>query len=42
VPGSPTILINNIISLNDTSKCMCNWAGVITIEYAGQPQVFIP
>src|SRR3974377_1986909 len=29
VPGSPTVLIGNQPALNDTSKCMCNWAGVV-------------
>lgn len=35
-PGSPTVLLANQPALNNTSMCMCNWAGVITISYAGQ------
>jgi hypothetical protein len=29
--GSPTVLIGNEPVLNNTSKCMCMWAGVISI-----------
>jgi hypothetical protein len=35
-PGSPTVILANQPALNDTSTCMCMWAGVITITYAGQ------
>ena len=31
VVGSPTVLIGNEIALNNTSKCMCMWAGVISV-----------
>ena len=31
VPGSPTCLLGKAPALNSTSKCMCAWAGVITI-----------
>jgi hypothetical protein len=36
VPGSPMVLIKGQPALNETSKCMCNWAGVITITNPGQ------
>jgi hypothetical protein len=42
VPGSPTVLIGNQPALNDTSKCMCNWAGVISITNPGQTTLDIP
>jgi hypothetical protein len=42
VPGSPTVLIANIPALNNTSKLMCAWLGVIEIVYPGQTTVFIP
>ncbi|MBR8828186.1 MAG: DUF4280 domain-containing protein [Gomphosphaeria aponina SAG 52.96 = DSM 107014] len=42
IPGSPTVTINNFLALNDTSKCMCTWGGVITITYPGQTLVSIP
>ncbi|MDB6067523.1 MAG: hypothetical protein JWR26_3731 [Pedosphaera sp.] len=35
-PGSLTVKIGNMPALNSTSKCMCNWAGVIQITFAGQ------
>jgi hypothetical protein len=41
-PGSPTVLIGNIPALNATSKCMCNWAGVIQITSPGQMQTQVP
>jgi hypothetical protein len=42
VPGCPTVLINNFPALNDSSKCMCMWGGVISIAFAGQAQTMIP
>ena len=41
-PGSPKILINNSPALNNTSKCMCAWLGIITILDPGQNPVQIP
>ena len=35
-PGSPTVMIGNMPALNSTSKCMCAYAGVISITFAGQ------
>lgn len=35
-PGSPTVMIGKFPALNSTSKCMCNWGGVISITFAGQ------
>jgi hypothetical protein len=42
VPGSPTVLIANQPALNNTSQCMCNWAGVVTVVQPGQMQTQIP
>jgi hypothetical protein len=42
VPGCPTVLINNMPALNDSSKCMCSWGGVISISYPGQATVQVP
>ncbi len=39
VPGSPTVMIANMPALNDGSKLMCNWAGVIEISMPGQMTV---
>jgi hypothetical protein len=42
VPGSPTVLIGSMPALNQTSKLMCLWAGVIQITYTGQTSVQVP
>ena len=42
VPGSPTVLIDGAPALNNTSKCMCNWAGVINVVQPGQMQTQVP
>jgi hypothetical protein len=41
-PGSPTVPIANMPALNNTSTCMCTWAGVITISQPGQTQTQVP
>ena len=41
-PGSPTVLLGNFPALNNTSTCMCTWAGVISITFAGQATVMEP
>jgi hypothetical protein len=41
-PGSPTVMVANMPALNDASKCMCAWAGVISITYAGQATTMVP
>jgi hypothetical protein len=42
VPGSPTVLLGNMPALNNSSKLMCMWGGVIGINMAGQATVSIP
>ncbi|HSK38195.1 MAG TPA: DUF4280 domain-containing protein [Arenibaculum sp.] len=42
VPGAPTVLLANMPTLNDSSKCMCAWAGVISITMPGQFTVQVP
>ena len=42
VPGSPTVLLGNMPALNNTSTCMCAWAGVISITFPGQVTVMEP
>ena len=42
VPGSPTVLLANQPSLNDTSKLMCMWGGVISVTFPGQVTHMIP
>ena len=41
-PGSPTVILSNMPALNDTSKLMCTWAGVISITVPGQFTEQIP
>lgn len=40
-PGVPNILIANKPTLNDSSKAMCNWGGVISITMPGQFGVMV-
>lgn len=42
VPGSPTVLLGSMPALNDSSKLMCMWGGVIEINAPGQTTVSIP
>lgn len=42
VVGSPTVLIGNMPALNNTSKLMCAWGGVIQIVNPGQTSTMVP
>ncbi len=41
-PGSPTVLISNIPALNNTSKAMCAYGGVISVVSPGQMNISVP
>lgn len=41
-PGAPTVLIGNMPSLQNSSKLMCMWGGVIQILVPGQFTVMVP
>lgn len=41
-PGSPTVLVGNLPALNNTSKLMCSWGGVIQITMPGQVLTMVP
>lgn len=41
MPGSPTVLIGNMPALNNSSKLMCIWGGVISINVPGQFTVMV-
>jgi hypothetical protein len=36
IPGSPTQLLGKMPTLNNSSKLMCMWGGVIEINMPGQ------
>jgi hypothetical protein len=42
VLGAPTVLLNEIPMLDETSKCMCDWGGTVSIVDPGQIQTLIP
>lgn len=42
MPGSTTVLISNMPALNNTSKCMCSWGGVIEINMPGEVTIQVP
>jgi len=42
VPGAPTVLIGNMPALNQMSKLMCMWGGVISVVSPGQFRVQVP
>ena len=37
-PGSPTVMLGNMPTLNNTCTLNCMWGGVITISQPGQTQ----
>jgi len=42
IPGAPTVLVGNMPALNNSSKLMCAWGGVISINVPGQFTVMVP
>ena len=42
MPGAPTVLIANMPALDNVSKCMCNWGGVIGFANPGTVKTLIP
>ena len=41
-PGAPTVLLGNMPTLDNTSKLMCTWAGVISFVTPGEVTVMVP
>lgn len=41
-PGAPTVLLDNQPSLDNVSKCMCNWGGVVSILDPATVRTMIP
>ena len=42
VVGAPTVMIGSMPALNNSSKLMCNWGGVIQITVPGQFTTQVP
>ncbi|MGH9484714.1 MAG: DUF4280 domain-containing protein [Terriglobales bacterium] len=42
VPGAPTVMIANMPALDNNSKLMCMWGGVIQIVSPGQTKMMVP
>lgn len=42
VPGSPTVLVGGKPALNQTSKCMCSWGGIIQITVPSGVKTIVP
>lgn len=41
-PGVPTVMLRGMPALNNSSKCMCMWAGVISINMPGTTKEMTP
>lgn len=41
-PGSSTVTVGGNPALNDSSQCICNWGGTITVSSAGQTTTEVP
>jgi hypothetical protein len=42
IAGAPTVMIANMPALDNVSKCMCNWGGVIQFSSSGTVKTMIP
>ena len=42
MPGAPTVLIANMPALDNVSKCLCMWGGMIAFSSAGTTKTMIP
>lgn len=42
IVGSPTVVLEGFPALNNSSICICNWGGVISIVNPGQVTEMIP
>ncbi|MBN2825748.1 MAG: DUF4280 domain-containing protein [Campylobacterales bacterium] len=40
-PGNPTVLVKNLPSIDNNSKLMCMWGGVISVTFPGQVTVMV-
>lgn len=42
MPGVPNVFIRGFPALHSVSRCLCNWAGVISITNAGTMRTEVP
>jgi hypothetical protein len=42
VPGAPTVMLDHMPALDNVSKCLCNWGGVVSVVNPGQTTTVIP
>lgn len=42
VAGAPTVLLANMPTLDNVSKCLCNWGGVIGFATSGTVKTQVP
>jgi hypothetical protein len=42
MPGAPTVMVGGMPALNNASKLMCQWGGVIQVLVPGQFTVMVP
>lgn len=42
VPGAPTVLLGGQPALDNASKCMCTWLGIIQVTAPAQTTVMVP
>jgi hypothetical protein len=42
IPGSPTVLVGNMPALNQTSRCICAYGGIINVINPGSATEQVP
>lgn len=42
LPGSPKVLIGNLPTVSNSSKCMCSWGGVVSVVAPANFRVMVP
>lgn len=41
-PGAPMVKLGAALALDNVSKCLCNWAGIVSVANPGQTTTFEP